>query len=191
MDNNLQGGIWERQGDSLYRENLQVAPHPSTHCPLSQPQGTSVLLSPPVNNGVGCVLPERGVEGSHSTSPLLTSPPSGGTGTGNQTEQPGVTGMGLISVDRSTPSGLPPTQVPVGTPVAHHVNILPVGAVYRGRTTACHYSAWSCGGTSRDACCLLNSTHGSDTPDSSVHRRGTGTQSFWRPLETRGPLPVV
>ena len=40
-----------------------------------------------------------------------------------------MTGMGLISVDRSTPSGLPPTQVPVGTPVAHHVNTLPVGTV--------------------------------------------------------------
>ena len=115
-DNNLQGGIRERQGDSLYCENVQ---HPSTHYPLSQPQGTSVLLPPPVNNGVGCVLPARGVEGSHSASPLLTSPPlppSGGTVTGNH-------------VDRSTPSGLPPTQVPVGTPVAHQVNTLPVGAV--------------------------------------------------------------
>ena len=40
-----------------------------------------------------------------------------------------MTGMGLISVDRSTPSGLPPTQVPVGTPVAHHVDTLPVGTV--------------------------------------------------------------
>ena len=78
-DNNLEGGVWERQGDSLYGENLQVAPHPYTHYPLSQPQGTSVLLSPPVNNGVGCVLPARGVEGSHPTSP--PSPPSGGTGT--------------------------------------------------------------------------------------------------------------
>ena len=101
-------GVLGSLGDSLpYCENPQVATLPSAF-----PQASALIAQPPVNSGVGSVLPRTGVEGSNPTSVTTSTfyPPHHGTVT-NQAEQPWRSGVGLAGSAGNVPSVISPSPL--------------------------------------------------------------------------------
>ena len=87
-----------------------MATLPSDYQPLPQPLGASVLIAgPPVNSGVGSVLPRTGGN-STSVTTSTSYPPHHGTVT-NQAEQPCRSGVGLVGSEGNIPSVISPSPL--------------------------------------------------------------------------------